>query len=184
MKNKRMIAFGALTLATVILFSGCGGSAAAGTSVGAYAGKWAYNHDTSKTALEIKAEGTAKLDGKKYTCTETENGVLLQNDKGDSVKVVFKDDENDILVYKPTHYKRESGTEGLVGSWTCDKWSFQFTEEGTFLEDGYFPGYYAVNEEESVIILIYNDMFDNTIIPYTLKDDELCLDYPWDMVRK
>ncbi len=184
MKNRRMIAFGALVLAAGMLLSGCGNSATAGAYAGPYLGKWAYNHDTEKTALVINDEGKAKLDGKKYTCTETEDSMILRNEDGDSVKIVFKGDENEILVYKPTRYKRESGTEGIIGSWTCDRWSFQFTENGTFLEDGYFPGYYSVNEEESVIILIYNDMFENTIIPYTLEGDELCLDYPWDMVRK
>lgn len=173
-----------LALTAFILISGCGSSVSAGTAVGAYAGKWAYNHDVEKTALVINDEGTAKLDGKKYTCTAEDDMVILQNDKGESVKVVFKDDEDDILVYKPTLYTRENGTEGIAGRWICDKWSFEFTEAGTFLEDGYFPGYYAVNEEESVIVLIYNDMFENTIIPYSLTEEGLCLDYPWEMVRK
>jgi hypothetical protein len=186
-KSNVINAIGAAVLSGLILLSGCGGSAAAGAYTGPYLGKWAYNHDKEKTALVIDDEGKAKLDGKKYTCTETEDSMILQNEEGDSVKIVFKSnegDQNEILVYKPTRYKRESGTEGIIGSWTCDKWSFQFTESGTFLEDGYFPGYYAVDEEDSVIVLIYNDMFENTVIPYTLDGDELCLDYPWDMVRK
>ncbi len=173
-----------LVLMALILISGCGSSVSAGSAVGAYAGKWAYNHDVKKTALVINDEGTAKLDGKKYSCTAEDDMVILKNDKGDSVKVVFKGDENDILVYKPTLYTRESGTEGIVGKWICDKWSFEFSEEGTFREDGYFPGYYVVNEEASTITLIYNDMFEDTVIPFTLTDEGLCLDYPWTMVRK
>lgn len=149
-----------------------------------YKGNWSYSYEPKEPALVVKNSGKAKLDGKNFTYTE-KNGILkLENKAGDLAFAKFKnDDKKHIFLYKHTTYTG-ANNDGLIGKWTSGKWSFEFTADGTFLEDGYFPGYYTVDEENSTIALIYNDQFENTIVPYELKDNKLILDYPWEMVKK
>jgi hypothetical protein len=181
MRFKRSVKIGCFAVAA-LLFVGCGKSKDEGSFP--YQGKWAYNHDLTKAALKIDSEGNAKLDGKKYTCREAEDAILLESEKYDTVIVKFKDgNDEDIMVYKPTVYVGQEGNEGLIGTWVCDKWNFVFTDQGTFLEDGYFPGYYVVDYENSAIMLIYNDQFSNTVIPFELTEEGLVLDYPWEMIK-
>ena len=57
----------------------------------------------------------------------------------------------------------EGVPDGLVGQWTCHpkNWKFEFTDSGTFLEDGYFPGNYVIDEKSKTLKLIYNDQWSN-----------------------
>ena len=163
-----------------VLLAACSGK----NSESSYEGNWSYSHEPKEPALVVKNSGKAKLDGKNFTYTE-ENGILrLENKAGDLAFAKFKNDgdKRHIFLYKHTIYTG-ANNDGLIGKWTSGKWSFEFTAEGTFLEDGYFPGYYSVDEENSALILIYNDQFDNTIIPYEIKGNKLILDYPWEMVK-
>ena len=183
MRLKKTMAAGCFALAVMLLLSGCSGK----KSDNPYTGKWAYNHDTTKTALKIEQNGKAELDGQKYTYTSSEEGLVLKNDDGDKVRVVFKngkDDENGIFVYKPMFFTPAGECDGLIGVWNCGRNSFEFTSDGTFREDGYFPGYYTVDADAGVIKLVYNDMFEDTYIPYSLTDKGLQLEYPWEMIRK
>lgn len=179
MRLKKATAVGCIALTILLMMSGCGKEKS-----GPYEGKWAYNHDTEKTALKIDPEGQAKLDGEKYSYTEDGNALVLQNEKGDKVRVVFKDGNDEIFVYKPITYVPEGTCDGLVGVWKSGRNSFEFSGNGTFREDGYFPGYYTVDTEKSEITLVYNDMFEDTVIPFKLTDKGLFIEYPWVMVRR
>ena len=92
-----------------------------------------------------------------------------------------------LYIYEQTTYKYdgEGEPEGLIGQWSCaeKKWKFEFTDDGTFMEDGYFPGYYIVDEAEGSFKLIYNDRFEDTVCYYNITGDELLLEYPWCMVK-
>jgi hypothetical protein len=64
-----------------------------------------------------------------------------------------------------------------------EKMVLLFTDKGTFLEDGYFPGYYTVDEANSTLKLVYNDQFEDTICYFRLEGDKLYIEYPWPMVK-
>ncbi len=183
MRLKKTVAAGCFALAVLLLLPGCGDK----KNGNPFTGKWAYNHDTSKTALEVSSDGTAKLDGQKYTCELKDDGLILEDENGEKVTVRFKDGEDDkkvIIVYKPMLFISEGKCDGLAGRWNCGRNSFEFTESGTFLEDGYFPGYYLEDTEKGIIRLVYNDMFEDALIPYSLTGEGLLLAYPWEMVKK
>ncbi len=180
MGSKKATTAGCIVLTALLLLMGCGEKEKSGP----YEGKWAYNHDADKTAMRIEADGQAKLDGTRYTYTEDENGLLLTDRNGEEVRVKFKDNENEVFVYKPMYFTAEGASDGVVGVWKCGNNSFEFSSKGTFMEDGYFPGYYFVDEEKGEIKLAYTEVFEDTVIPFELTDTGLKLDYPWVMVRK
>jgi len=177
MSLKKLPALVCTMLLLLVLLVACNGN----NSESSYKGNWSYSYEPKEPALLVKNGGKAKLDGKTFKYTE-ENGILkLENKAGDLAFAKFKnDDKKHIFLFKHTIYTATKN-DGIIGKWKSGKWSFEFTAEGTFLEDGYFPGYYSIDEEKSVIVLIYNDQFDNTIVPYELKDNKLILDYPWEM---
>ena len=179
MSFKKLPALVCTMLLLIVLLAACNGK----NSDSSYKGNWSYSYEPKEPALLVKNGGKAKLDGKTFTYTEEEGILRLENKAGDLAYAKFKnDDKKHIFLYKHTIY---TGTknDGLIGKWTSGKWSFEFTSGGTFIEDGYFPGYYSVDEKNSAIILIYNDQFENTIVPYELKGNKLILDYPWEMVK-
>ena len=180
MSLKKLPALVCTMLLVFVLLAACSGE----SSESSFQGNWAYSYEPKELALLVKNGGKAKLDGKTFTYTE-ENGILrLENKAGDLAFAKFKnDDKKHIFLFKHTIYTG-ANNDGLIGKWTSGKWSFEFTAEGTFLEDGIFPGYYSVDEENSTIFLIYNDQFENTIVPYELKGNKLTLEYPWEMVRR
>ncbi len=180
MGSKKATTAGCIVLTALLLLMGCGEKEKGGP----YEGKWAYIHDADKTAMRIEAEGQARLDGTKYSYIEDEDGLLLTDDDGEAVRVSFKDGENEVFVYKPMNFISVGTNDGVVGVWKCGNNSFEFTVKGTFMEDGYFPGYYFVDEEKGEIKLAYTDVFEDTVIPFKLTDEGLELDYPWVMVRK
>ena len=63
-----------------------------------------------------------------------------------------------------------------------EKYSYEFTEKGTFYEDQNFPGHYQVDESDHSIKLMYNDQFEDTYLYYSLDGDVLTIEYPWSMV--
>ena len=179
MSFKKLPALVCTILMMFVLLAACSKE----NSESSYKGNWSYSYEPKKSALLVKNGGKAKLDGKKFTYTEKDGILRLENKAGDLAFAKFKnDDKRHIFLFKHTIYTG-ANNNGLIGKWTSGKWSFEFSAEGTFLEDGYFPGYYSVDEGNSSIVLIYNDQFENTNVPYELEGNKLILDYPWEMVK-
>ncbi len=179
MKKKTISVLTAFALTAVILVAGCSKK----TPDNDYVGKWRYSYDTNKVSMKIENGGKASLDGEKYSYTEKDDGLVLENERGDVVKVRFKDNNENIYVYKSMNFAPKGSTEGLYGEWECGNNSFVFTKDGMFLEDGYFPGYFVINEEASSVILVYIDQFETTAVPFRLEEDRLIIDYPWEMMK-
>ena len=123
--------------------------------------EWAYIHDAQTTILSLSDNGKAVFNDIKYT-----DQYLLYE------KAVYQ-------------YQGEGEPDGLIGYWQeVDGYlSFEFTENGTFREDYYSPGYYFVDEEKGIVKLVYNDMYPDTYIYYSIDGDILTVDYPWPVVR-
>ena len=179
MKNKHIILLVASILLIFALF-GCARNA----NVGELAGEWAYIHDTETVALSIESNGNTVLDGVAYTADVDDTYITLKASNGSEEKMRYVLDKDGMLLYKNTTYTLEGdSTDGLIGMWSHDKWSFEFTKEGTFQEDGYFPGYYTVDEANKTIKLVYNDHFEDAVLYYEINGNELYLQYPWRMVK-
>lgn len=153
-------------------------------------GKWYYIHDTEHVGLNIRSNGTALLDGEKYACDYDKDKISLTDKSGQTAEYRYSvEGEGQMYLYKPATYKY-TGTNpqnGIVGTWVDTqngKSSFEFTEDGTFREDSYIPGYYLVNEEEGSILLVYNDHYVDTTIYFSIQGDTLFVDYPWPMVKE
>lgn len=181
-----------LIIPTILFFllalSGCGKKENVNLSQQAkeICGEWAYIHEKGETVAEFRSDGTAVYEGEKYTFDCDDSYVYLTDKNEQTTKLRYQMDSDGIYLYKNTvyTYTGDKEPEGIVGRWECEemKWSFEFTEEGTFLEDGYFPGNYTVNEEDSSVKLIYGDKFEDTVFYYSLEDDRLIMEYPWKMV--
>ena len=166
----------------VSLMAGCSGSK------GPLDGEWAYIHDTDKAALILESGGKASLDGVKYSdCTYDDAVITLTDSQSNVKKLRYVVTEKGILLYKATDYVRSDAdsSSDIVGEWkdTPDNWSYEFTAEGTFVEDGFFSGTYKVNEAEGTITLTYNEDTDETVIYYSVSGDTLTIEYPWPMVK-
>lgn len=180
MKKVRAISFLCI-VALCFAMTGCG------KSDDATIGKWAYIHDTEACALKIANNGKLTLDGVDYKYTKDTNFFTLTDENGTEIPmryVVEKEDK--MLIYKTATYTCDDATEGsIVGLWENDttKWSFEFTEDGEFKEDGYFPGYYTADYEAGTVKLVYNDHFTDTTIYFSIEGNTLTIEYPWDMVK-
>lgn len=177
MKKIKIISIILCIAAMLLVFAGCG------ASKGRLEGKWAYIHDDKNPVLVITGD-KATYEGEQYTCTVGESSITLKSGETEIV-IPYIEDGKDLLIYKTTTYKYQGKNqpEGIVGQWKADNnWEFEFTDEGTFKEDGYFPGYYVVDEDTSSFKLIYNDHFEDTVCYYSINGDELTIQYPWKMV--
>lgn len=189
MKNRKFALILGMVLTVSCTLLGCG-SKSDKKLEGPLVGEWAYIHDTETTAFEIKENGTAKLDGTSYDVSFDDKRITLTDKKGNaqSLLYVMNGDKN-MFLYKISTYKYQ-GTDtpnGLIGVWidtVNGNSSFEFTENGTFREDSYIPGYYTVNEAEGSILFVYNDMYEDTTIYYKLDGDILTVEYPWPMVKR
>lgn len=152
---------------------------------GSMSGKWAYNHDKDTTILSFNGN-KAEYKGVKYTYTSDDKFITFKDDKSNELKVRYERDKEDMLVYEKNvyTYSGEENPSGIVGIWknAANNWSFEFTEDGTFMEDGYFPGHYDYDSEAGTVKLMYNDHFQDTICYLTLNGKELSIEYPWRMV--
>lgn len=178
--KKYVTLFVAMALTAVSLI-GC-----AEKNSGPYIGEWAYIHDDKTVALDIKDNGEAVFDGENYTYTVNDPYLIFKASDGTEKNMRYEMDGDNMLFYVPNTYiyEGEGSPEGLAGLWkdSTKKWSFEFTEDGTFKEDGYFPGYYQDMGDGSVK-MVYNDHFPDTVMYYTIEGDELRVEYPWTMVK-
>ena len=167
-----------------LLLAGCGAGTALSPQAQALSGKWAYIHDDQTTVLWLKDDGTAVFHDKKYHY-DCDDAYITLTGGGETAALRYQWDGDDIYLFEQTTYTCEGTHNGLVGKWVSEKdhWSFEFTEQGTFDEDGYFPGHYTVNEAEGTFKLMYNDPFEDTTCYYHIDGGELLLEYPWHMVK-
>ena len=164
-------------------FAACGNK-----SDGPLTGKWAYIHDDVTTVLELKANGKALYEGNEYTYTTDDKFITMTDKNGIAQTFRYLVESDGILFYKTTTYvnKENSNPDSLVGVWTgkeVENWTFEFTENGEFKEDGYFPGYFTEDKSAGTIKLVYNDHFEDTTVYYEMKGNELTIQYPWKMVK-
>ena len=174
-----------LAFAAAVLY-GCGEKAELSASAKKLVGSWAYNHDSETEILRLKANGVAKYGDEKYSFEADESFLLLTDDKGETMSLRYEPTDDGMLLYQTAYYtySGEGEPDGIIGTWeNPNKWSFEFTEEGTFMEDGYFPGYYMQDSENCSLKLIYTDQFEDTTIYYSQNGTELIVEYPWKMVK-
>ena len=151
---------------------------------------WAAIYEETKESLSFNKDGSATYKGKKYdSYSVDENFITLKGSEEVKMRYIMK--QKKMLLYdsKPYKFVTVSGTydkqeEGsLKGLWRYDNnYSYEFTEKGTFYEDGNFPGYYSVDFENHTIKLMYNDHFEDAYLYFTLNGDILTIEYPWSMV--
>ncbi len=168
-----------LLIAFSALLSGCG------AQNDPLCGVWAYNHDPETPVLTVNKNGKAVFDGETYAYESDSDFIYLTND-GETLTMRYELEKDGMNLYEMTVYTFEGdGTpDGLVGRWVNDQgWDFEFTAQGTFIEDGYFPGYYTVDEDAQTFKLIYNDHFFDTVCYYAIEGNTLRVEYPWPMVK-
>lgn len=181
MKVKKLIPYVLIILMMATMMCGCGSKIE-----GPFVGDWAYVHDPAATTLSLKPNGTAQYQGTKYKYTTDSEFIYLKSSKED-LKLRYRMDGDKLYIYQTTEYTYdgEGSPDGIVGNWVCvpKKWSFEFTDQGTFMEDGYFPGYYLDDKESGTVKLVYNDQFEDTVFYYEQEGNTLKIDYPWEMVH-
>lgn len=176
-EKRRYVSLICALIMTVALLSGC--------SKTPYDGNWSYIHDNQTVALTINGK-KATVDGVECTVASEGDELKLTGKNGDSFVVGASDTKDQIVLYKFTTYEYEGqgSPDGLVGLWKSkENWSFEFTDQGTFKEDGYFPGYYTDNKDKGTFQLAYNDHFVDTECRYTIEGNKLTVEYPWPMVK-
>lgn len=196
---KRIISTFLLSVMLIMLITGCAGAKEGrrlSDTEKELCGSWAYIHDTETAVLVFKEDGSAKYKKKNYDFSCEDGRIVLSSDGEEKYRLRYLLADDAMYFFEQEIYERtdeapaagdtytQPGRE-LIGMWrnTENKWSFQFTEEGTFNEDGYFPGHFWVDEEAGTFKLAYNDHFEDTTCYYTVDGDRLTIEYPWPMVR-
>ncbi len=192
MKTKRFVKT-IVSVLPILLMTACGWSGDTKSDVSlseeaeTICGSWAYIHDKETAIAVFEKDGTAKYEGKKYSFDCDSRYIWLKDAEDNTLRLRYIMDDEGMYLYQNTTYiySKEGEPEGLVGQWTCPEtnWSFEFTDSGTFLEDGFFSGNYTVDEKSETFKLIYNDKFEDTICYYHTEGNELDIEYPWRMVR-
>ena len=153
----------------------------------AICGSWAYIHDKETAIAVFHEDGTAQYEGKDYSFECNSQFIQLKNSDGETTQLRYSLDDEGMYLYSNNTYtfSGEGEPSSLVGEWFCaeKKWSYTFTEAGTFREDDIFPGYYTVDNENSTFKLVYNDQFEDTVCYFRLEGNKLHIEYPWRMVR-
>ena len=156
------------------------------TGCGRKTESWAYSHEPTKETIALYDNGKAVYKGVGYKYVKDDSYITLTDKDKNEIKLRYIMDKNGMTLYEKSTYRPLDGQEhdGLVGSWTQDNgWSYVFTGDGQFSEEGIFFGRYSVDEEDSCIRLMYNDPIEDAYLYYTLNDDELIIDYPWPMTK-
>lgn len=209
MKSRRSVVLGTLVICMALLFGGCDpktetGDNQTGTNTenrlpnkneqtgdqAEFEGEsWAYNHEPGVEILRLGNDGKAVYKGKSYQYEKDDN-YLNFHAEGDEVRLRYAMKKDNLVIYEKTVYHYVSGNaseeEPLVGLWQGgeeDRLSYEFTQKGTYLEDGVFPGHYLVDAQQGTIKLMYNDHFEDTYIYYSFEDGKLVIEYPWPLVR-
>ena len=150
-------------------------------------GSWAYIHDKDTAIAVFRKDGTAQYEGKDYTFDCESMFIKLTNTDGEIIQLRYALDDEGMYLYSNNTYTYSGDGEpnGLVGEWTCAEknWTYSFTEAGTFIEDGYFPGYYTIDNKNSTFKLVYTDQFEDTVCYFQMEDNKLHIEYPWRMVK-
>ncbi len=151
-------------------------------------GSWAYSHDEETEIVVFREDGTAKYENKEYTFECDSQFIKLEDADGEALQLRYEVNDRGIVLYMSTTYtySGEGEPDGLVGEWSAKdgKWSYIFTEGGEFLEDGYFPGTYTVNEKDSTFNLNYLEQYyDELMCYYQIEGNMLHIKYPWQMVK-
>ena len=164
-------------LSSVILLAGCSGKKIE---------SWAYSHEPEKEVIALYDNGMAVYKDARYTYSKDDSYITLVDKDKNETKLKYTLNGDKMTLYEKSTYKLEENTEndGIIGTWVQDNgWSYVFTPEGEFSEEGIFFGHYSVDENESCIKLMYNDPIEDAYLYYTLNGDELTVDYPWPMVN-
>ena len=193
MNRKKMPVF-VLMIALVLIFAtGCGKDEAVES--------WAYNFDETKEILRLNTDGSAMfmekyyVDGiqksreKNYTSyKKDDNCITLTGSDGDLEMRYESSDKGMVLYEKSTYTYTPTETytrgDGIVGVWTnvgTDRYYFEFSVEGHFMEDGLFVGDYFLEGDGKVRLDYYDDVPDS-VLYYSIQGDEMTIEYPWDMV--
>lgn len=191
MKNNTIIRKNSLILAIIFMLciAGCGvKEISQNPDEIALHGEWCYVHDTNETVATFSKDGSAKFEGEKYQYTCDDEYINLLDKKGDVKKLRYLSEGDKMYVYMQSTYTRqpENGGMGIVGVWLCEEkgWTFEFTDKGTFMEDGALTGYYEVDEEAHTVKLMYLEALEDTVFFYELTENELSVEYPWLMIKR
>lgn len=191
MKNntKIRINFIALLVMFAICMAGCGKKEIQQNADEiALHGQWYYAHDEKETVAEFSNDGSAKFEGKKYQYTCDGEYINLTDKDGAVTKLRYASEGDKMYVYIQSKYTRqpEGGGQGIVGVWRCEDkgWTFEFSNKGTFMEDGALTGYYEVDEEAHTVKLMYGEALADTVFFYELTENELYMEYPWLMIKR
>ena len=154
-------------------------------SVSENCGSWAYIHDKETEILKLDTNGKAFYLGEKYSYTEGDGYLELKGSDGTVMNMRFVPEYDHMLLYerKVYTYDGEGEPQGITGLWKMGNLSFEFTPQGSYIEDGVFPGHYLLNEDEHSIRLAYNDHFTDAILYYEVNGNELIIDYPMPVVQ-
>ena len=159
--------------------------------------QWAYMEDDKTPCLKLYEDGTAAFREARFTAGTkltkyksyewTDTTLKLTAEDGTVTEMRYYDTESKRYLYQKLTYDFYKGEDKdtLIGAWIRDnEWSFQFSDKGTFLEDGLWAGYYTVGEDHS-IKLVYDTQgaFPDTTLYYSLENGKLILDYPFGMVK-
>ena len=159
--------------------------------------QWAYLEDEGTPCLKLYEDGSAAFKTEKSGATAkltqykkyefTDEVLKLTAEDGSVTEMKYYDtDTGKRYVYQKITLDYYSGDDSstLIGAWTCDnEWSFQFSDKGTFLEDGLWAGYFIPNGEGSLRLIYDNQVFSDIILYYSLENGKLILDYPFGMVK-
>ena len=151
-------------------------------------GNWYYVHDENEVVAVFSEDGSAKFEGEKYQYTCDGEYINLTDKDGTVTKLRYLAEGDKMYVYIQSTYTRqpEAGGSGIVGAWLCEDkgWTFEFSNKGTFMEEGAMTGYYEVNEEAKTVKLMYGEALADTVFFYELSENELFVEYPWLMVKR
>ena len=203
MKKRKIVVLGALMISMALLLGGCNNTTdnrntqtetstenRLPNKTKSDGESWAYNYEPGTEVLWLGNDGSAVFKGAACRYEKDENYITLKAETGESLKFRYGMKKDDLVIYEATayHYVSGNATEEnpLIGLWQGgaeDRLSYEFTDKGTYLEDGIFPGHYSVDGEQGTIKLMYNDHFEDTYIYYSFDDGKLVIEYPWPMVK-
>lgn len=156
-------------------------------------GKWAYTHEKDKAVISFWEDGSAEFEGEKYRYTCDGERIHLTG-KEKELHLRYVQNVDQMYLYIQSTYTKQSdydyqGTgipSEIEGYWKCEATglSFEFTPNGTFLEDGVLTGYYYPDEATGAVKLVYGEALEDTVFYYQITEDGLFVEYPWLMERK